>query len=140
MFYNNRTSKPVVYGIIFTEIAINTIGNYGKNPVMKKSILIHIDTKTRAAIANEEIVFLSLLKINRLSSLGNDVLITEIMLLDSDEDCVTAVVRIQTDEEEYSGYSRNEHWESALTTAFDSILQQVRLISDINFRVQENTN
>jgi len=132
----------VVYGIIFTEIGviINNRMSNGKNTVMKKSILIHIDTNTKADIANEEIVFLSLLKINRLSSLGNDVLITEIMLLDSDPETTTAVVRIQTDEEEYSGYSRNEHWESALTTAFDSILQQVQLISDINFRIQENTN
>lgn len=132
----------MVYGIIFTEIGviINNRMSNGKNTVMKKSILIHIDTNTKADIANEEIVFLSLLKINRLSSLGNDVLITEIMLLDSDPETTTAVVRIQTDEEEYSGYSRNEHWESALTTAFDSILQQVQLISDINFRIQENTN
>jgi hypothetical protein len=104
---------------------------------MKKSFLIHIDTRTRQEIPNDEIMFLSLLKINPLSSLCDDVLITEVMLLDSDRTNTTAVVRIQTNTEEYSGYSRHEHWESALSQAFDSILQQTRLAS---FPVRENTN
>ena len=104
---------------------------------MKKSFLIHIDTRTRQEIPNDEIMFLSLLKINPLSSLCEDVLITEVMLLDSDRSNVTSVVRIQTNTEEYSGYSRHQHWESALSQAFDSILQQVRLA---NYPVRENTN
>lgn len=104
---------------------------------MKKSFLIHIDTRTRQEVPNDEIMFLSLLKINPLSNLCEDVLITEVMLLDSDRTNTTAVVRIQTNTEEYSGYSRHNHWESALSQAFDSILQQVRLS---NFPVQENTN
>lgn len=104
---------------------------------MKKSFLIHIDTRTRQEIPNDEIMFLSLLKINPLSNLCDCVLITEVMLLDSDRSNTTAVVRIQTNSEEYSGYSRHPHWESALSQAFDSILQQIRLAS---FPVRENTN
>lgn len=104
---------------------------------MKKSFLIHIDTRTQQEILNDEIMFLSLLKINPLSNLCEDVLITEVMLLDSDRLNVTAVVRIQTNSDEYSGYSRHQHWESALSQAFDSIMQQVRLAS---LPVRENTN
>ena len=104
---------------------------------MKKSFLIHIDTRTQQEIPNDEIMFLSLLKINPLSNLCEDVLITEVMLLDSDRLNVTAVVRIQTNSDEYSGYSRHQHWESALSQAFDSIMQQVRLAS---LPVRENTN
>lgn len=104
---------------------------------MKKSFLIHIDTRTQQEIPNDEIMFLSLLKINPLSNLCEDVLITEVMLLDSDRLNVTAVVRIQTNTDEYSGYSRHQHWESALSQAFDSIMQQVRLAS---LPVRENTN
>jgi hypothetical protein len=104
---------------------------------MKKSFLIHIDTRTQQEILNDEIMFLSLLKINPLSNLCEDVLITEVMLLDSDRLNVTAVVRIQTNTDEYSGYSRHQHWESALSQAFDSIMQQVRLAS---LPVRENTN
>jgi len=104
---------------------------------MKKSFLIHMDTRTRQEIPNDEIMFLSLLKINPLSNLCDDVLVTEIMLLDSDRVTTTAVVRVQTNLEEYSGYSRHQHWESALSQAFDSILQQIRLA---NLPVRENTN
>jgi len=104
---------------------------------MKKSLLIHMDTRTRQEIPNDEIMMLSLLKINPLSNFGDDVLITEVMLLDSDPQNITAVVRIQTNMEEYSGYSRHTHWESALSQAFDSIAQQVRL-SD--FPARENSN
>ena len=96
-----------------------------------------MDTRTRQEIPNDEIMMLSLLKINPLSNLGDDVLITEVMLLDSDPQNITAVVRIQTNMEEYSGYSRHTHWESALSQAFDSIAQQVRL-SD--FPARENSN
>jgi len=107
---------------------------------MRQQFLMHIDTDTIQSIPCEEIMILSSLKTNLFRETFRDITIVEIVLTDSthNPDKMMAVVKIQSREGEYAGYSCSDTWETAMCKAFESILQQSRL--NTNLQVPENTN
>jgi hypothetical protein len=107
---------------------------------MRQQFLMHIDTDTIRPIPCEEIMILSSIKTNLFRESFSNITIIEIILSDHlhDPGKTMAVVKIQSLDGEYAGYSCSETWETAMCKAFESILQQKRL--NTNLQVPENTN
>jgi hypothetical protein len=105
---------------------------------MKKNFLLHINRNTIQEIPFEEITFLASLKANMLEKIVEEIYLIEITLTSTDTDQTGSIVKVAAYSGEFTGYSCGESWEDAISKAFESIMHQIRLLS--NYPMQENTN
>jgi len=105
---------------------------------MKNSYLLHIDEQTTHGIPLEDIGFLSSFKANLLQDILAEIHVIEVTLSNPGANQVAALVKMGTDNGEFTGYSVAVRWETAIAKAFESIRYHVGLIT--NLPVQENIN
>jgi hypothetical protein len=109
-----------------------------KFQVMKNSYLLHIDEQTTQGIPLEDIGFLSSFKANLLLDIFAEIHVIEVSLSTPGANQVAALVKMGTENGEFTGYSVAVRWETAIAKAFESIRYHVGL--NANPQVQENIN
>ena len=92
---------------------------------MSQSFLLHIENETTMNIPCEEIMFLSSLKANRLSDYCEELFIIQVTLTNNSpkKNCrVKTIVKIKTNNGEFTAYSYGNRWEESLTKGFENII------------------
>ena len=95
---------------------------------MKNNFRLDIQASTGFKISFEEIIFLCSLKVNHVLGITGEVYGLEIILsTEEHSETVSSVIKIEAENGQFSALSSATWWETSLTKAFESILQQSRL-------------
>ena len=105
---------------------------------MKNSYLLHIDEHTTQGISLEDISFLTSFKANLLEDVLAEINVIEITLSNPGGSQVAALIKISSQNGEFTGYSLAIRWEAAIAKAFESIRYHSTFFA--NSPVQENIN
>lgn len=96
---------------------------------MKNSFYLNIQTSSDCRIPFEEIMFLSSLKVNQVVEITGEVYGLEIILsAEAHAQTISSVIKIDSEYGQFSALSSAAWWETSLTKAFESILQQSRTV------------
>src|SRR5689334_3505364 len=103
---------------------------------MKNNFHLNIQTSAGCRIPFEEIMFFSSLKLNQVLDITGEVYGLEIILsAEGHSQNISSVIKIESEYGQFSALSSAPWWETSLTKAFESILQQSRIAP-----LQENIN
>src|SRR5258707_13727965 len=96
---------------------------------MKNNFHLNIETSVSCEIPFEEIMFLCSLKVNQLKEITGEVYGLEIILTEEEHpQTISTVIKIDSEQGQYSALSSAPGWEPSLTKAFESILDPGRII------------
>jgi hypothetical protein len=95
---------------------------------MKNNFHLDIQTSAGCRIPFEEIMFLCSLKVNQVVYITGEVYGLEIIFsVEELAQTISSVIKIDAEYGQFSALSCASWWETSLTKAFDSILQQSRI-------------